>query len=67
MSRQTPDEPRAGIVTSEFFVAVGIIIVATALVAFGELDDAAWSRWVDVTKWAGGGYVVSRGIAKINR
>lgn len=65
-SKERGQEPKAGMFTSEFFVTVGIILFATALVAFGELDDASWTRWVEVVKWAAGGYVLSRGIAKFN-
>lgn len=66
MPKERGQEPKAGLYTSEFFVTIGIIVFATALVAFGQLDDAAWSRWVEVTKWAGGGYILSRGISKFN-
>lgn len=65
-SKEQGKEPKAGMFTSEFFVAVGIIVLATALVSFGQLDDAAWSRWTELVKWAGGGYILSRGISKFN-
>lgn len=58
-----PSEPKAGIVTSEFFVAVGVIVIAAALAVTTVITP---EQWEEVTKWAAGGYIVSRGIAKIN-
>lgn len=57
-------EPKAGILTSEFLVAVGIIAIASVLAAVSIVTP---EQWEEVTKWAGGSYVLSRGLAKINR
>lgn len=65
-TRERGKEPKAGVTTSEFIVAAGVIVIATILALFGRLDAEGWNRWVEVVKWAGGGYVVSRGLAKIN-
>lgn len=62
-SRERGQEPKAGILTSEFFVAVGIIVIAAVLAV---TDVISPEQWEEVTKWSGGGYIVSRGIAKFN-
>lgn len=48
--------------TSEFWVSIAIIVSATILMALGSISEALWG---DITKFVGGAYVVSRGLAKI--
>lgn len=52
---------KEGYKTSEFFVSITIILAATLMLAMGSIGEVLWS---DITKWVGGAYVVSRGLAK---
>lgn len=62
--RDPVKEPKSGFLTSEFIVAVGIIAVTAALAITNVITP---EQWEEVTKWSGGGYILSRGISKINR
>lgn len=55
------DEPKKGFQTSEFIVAVLIIVLASILLALGSIGEPLWG---DITKWVGSAYIVSRGLAK---
>lgn len=62
--RERGTEPKSGFLTSEFAVAAGIIVIGSVLAVVGIVSP---EQWEEVTKWAGGGYVLSRGISKINQ
>lgn len=51
-----------GMTTSEFAIAVLILLFGTVLLALGNITE---ETWIDLTKWIGSGYLVSRGLAKI--
>ena len=41
------------------FVVIGIVA--------GVSDRVGWEEWIDVVKWLGGAYLISRGLAKASR
>lgn len=60
---EPPPKPR-GFFTSEFFLAVLILIVSGIMVIVSKNLSA--QEWIDLAKWVSGGYAVSRGLAKIS-
>lgn len=62
-AKERGQEPKAGILTSEFFVTAAVVCIAAALAILNIITP---EQWEEVTKWSAGGYVLSRGIAKFN-
>lgn len=59
-----PKEPQPrGIFTSEFYLAMAVLIIGGAMVIISK--NLAASEWLDLAKWVVGGYSVSRGLAKV--
>lgn len=57
-----PDKQgREGYRTSEFIVALVILVSAALLLAIDSIGEPLWA---EITKWIGGAYIVSRGLAK---
>lgn len=54
---------KSGFATSEFILAVIVIAAASALLFLGKIDAEAW-KWA--VGFVGGGYAISRGLAKMN-
>lgn len=52
---------KEGFKTSEFVVAMAIIGASSILLAIGSIGEPLWA---ELTKWIGGAYIVSRGLAK---
>jgi len=50
---------------AEFFFTI-ITFIVVAIVA-GISDKVGWPEWLDIVKWIGAAYVLSRGIAKASR
>jgi len=51
-----------GMKTSEFAIAVLILLATSVLLALGNITE---ETWVDLTQWIGSGYLISRGLSKI--
>lgn len=51
-----------GYKTTEFAVAMAIILCATLLMALSSITEPLWG---ELTKFVGGAYIVSRGLSKI--
>jgi len=61
-AEEAPPNPR-GLYTSEFFLAVAVLVISGAMVIVeGNLSA---QEWLDFAKWVVGGYAVSRGLAKV--
>lgn len=60
--KKVPVETR-GIFTSEFYLAMAVLIIGGAMVIISK--NLAASEWLDLAKWVVGGYSVSRGLAKV--
>lgn len=52
---------KEGYKTSEFIVAVLILITAAVMLLTHNIGEPLWA---EITKWIGGAYVISRGLAK---
>ena len=50
---------------AEFFFTV-ITFIVVAIVA-GVSNRIGWHDWLDVVRWVGAAYLISRGIAKASR
>jgi uncharacterized protein (DUF983 family) len=57
----TDKQGRDGFRTSEFVVAVLIIVAASLMLLTHNIGEPLWAELV---KWIGGAYVISRGLAK---
>lgn len=61
MPAAKPTEPRAGLQTTEFWLALAVVAAATVLCGLGKLDADQWSLVAGVN---GAGYAIGRGLAK---
>jgi uncharacterized protein (DUF983 family) len=50
---------------AEFFFTIITFIVVAIVAAIS--NKIGWSQWLDIVKWLGAAYVISRGIAKASR
>jgi uncharacterized protein (DUF983 family) len=50
---------------AEFAFAI-VTFIVIAIIA-GISDSVGWPQWIDVVKWLGAAYLISRGIAKASR
>jgi hypothetical protein len=47
-----------------FFTIISFVVIAIVAAA---ADTVGWVEWIEVVKWLGGAYLISRGIAKASR
>lgn len=63
ITKRKQGEPTAGVFTSEFLLAVAVLVISGAMVIVSKNLSA--QEWLDFAKWVVGGYAVSRGLAKV--
>ena len=47
-----------------FFTVISFIVIA---IVAGVSDSVGWADWIEVVRWLGAAYLISRGIAKASR
>lgn len=58
----TKAEPKAGMVTTEFWFALALLVCSTALMAIDNLSESTWALANGINA---AGYAVGRGLAKV--